>query len=231
MDGITGMTARVSVVIPSKNEETRIAASVRSAQAAGAAEVVVADGESSDGTLHVAQEMGARVLVIGGHRAQRMNEGFAAATGDAVCFLHADTTLPPDACQAISSRIDAGAEFGGFLLAFAERDPRLAVAALMINMRTRITRAPWGDQAHFFSRDRFVRGGGYAEIPIMEDYEMALRMRKATRPVILPLRVTTSGRRFLQLGLLKTAVINWRIVIAWHRGASPDQLRRLYGAR
>jgi hypothetical protein len=95
----------------------------------------------------------------------------------------------------------------------------------MINLRTRWTKAPWGDQAQFLRRADFLRDGGFREIPIMEDYELAARMK---RRVLLPLTVTTSARRFLQKGVLRTAVINWRIIVAWKMGADPARLADLY---
>ncbi|HXG57459.1 MAG TPA: glycosyl transferase, partial [Thermoanaerobaculia bacterium] len=121
-----------------------------------------------------------------------------------------------------------GARFGGFRLRFSEPHPKLRLAAALINLRTSITRCPWGDQAQFIRRDDFLAGGGFREIPIMEDYELAVRMKRAGRTAIVPLTVQTSGRRFLEKGLLRTAAINWRIIAAWRFGADPDELARLY---
>jgi hypothetical protein len=101
----------------------------------------------------------------------------------------------------------------------------------MINFRTSITRCPWGDQAQFVTRDRFDAAGGYPEIPIMEDYEFARRMKALGKVALLPGAVSTSGRRFLQRGVLATAATNWRIIISYHLGVSPEELRRLYGSR
>lgn len=225
------MSVQVSVVIPTQNEESRIEASIRSAFDAGAAEVVVADGGSTDTTIDRAQALGAAVITCEGVRSHQLNSGFDATSGEIVCFLHADTLLPEDACQAISHAVESGRKFGGFLLAFLEPDPRLTMAAFLINMRTRLTRAPWGDQAQFFLRGAFTEAGRFAGVSIMEDYDMALRMKKRTRPVILPQKVVTSGRRFLELGVMRTAFTNWRIVIAWHRGVPAERLRRMYGSR
>lgn len=225
------MTRRVSVVIPSLNEERRVEAAIRSAFSAGAFEVVVADGGSADSTIRVALSAGAKVVDTERMRARQMNAGFDATSGSIVCFLHADTILPQGACQAMIESVENGAEFGGFLVRFSEQDARLAFAAFMINARTRFTRTPWGDQAQFFRRDAFLAAGRYAGIPIMEDYDMARRMKRRARPAVLPLEVTTSGRRFLELGLVATAITNWRIVLAWHMGVAPAELRRLYGSR
>jgi hypothetical protein len=88
------------------------------------------------------------------------------------------------------------------------------VAELMINARSRLMANPWGDQAQFIGRDTLLAGGGFREIPIMEDYELAERMKRSGRTRILPLTVITSGRRFLRKGLWRTAALNWRII--WH---------------
>lgn len=221
------MSAPVSVIIPSLNEQAFIGASVDSAFAAGAAEVIVADGGSSDRTIEVAEARGARVVLGEKMRSRQMNRGAEAATRDALIFLHADTMLPASAARVVSDALSA-AMFGGFLLRFAEKSPRLRVAERAVNLRTRFTRCPWGDQAQFIRRDTFLSDGGFREIPILEDYELAVRMKRAGRNAVLPLHVTTSGRRFLQKGLLRTATINWRIITAWRMGADAEELAKLY---
>ena len=219
------MTARVTVIIPAIDEAGRIAAAVDSAFAAGAAEVIVADGGSEDGTVAVAEAHGARVVTGERMRSRQCNRAASLATGDCLLFLHADTQLPAGACHAVSDALAEGADFGGFRLRFAERSWRLRLAAALINLRTRWTRAPWGDQAQFLRREDFLRDGGFREIPIMEDYELAARMK---RRVLLPLTVTTSGRRFLRKGLWRTAATNWRIIVAWRMGADAEELARIY---
>lgn len=216
----------VTVVIPALNEAAHIAAAIDSAHAAGAAEVIVADCGSSDATRELALARGARVCEGERLRARAANRAAADAQGDALVFLHADTLLPAGACDAVERALAGGAEFGGFRLRFAESNRRLRVAEMMINLRTTLTRCPWGDQAQFIRRETFLRDGGFREIAIMEDYELAVRMK--SRCALLPLTVTTSGRRFLEKGLLRTAAINWRIVLAWRFGRDTDALARLY---
>ena len=208
----------VTVVIAALNAAETIAAAVDSASGA---EVIVVDGGSRDETRSIASAHGARVLASPPMRSRQFNTGARAATGDSLIFLHADTTLPSGAVGAVE-RFD----FGGFRLRFAERSWRLRIAAALINLRTRLTKCPWGDQAQFIRRSLFLDGGGFREIPLMEDYDLALRMRK--RSTILPLVVTTSGRRFLQKGIVGTAAINWYIVLRWRLGADAETLARIY---
>lgn len=218
----------VSVVIPTLNEESRIGASVASAFAAGASEVIVSDGGSSDATLDHARNAGARTITSERVRARQLDTGARAATGETLLFLHADTLLPAGACEAAEEALNRGALFGGFRISFVEKGLRLAWTAWAINARTRFTRSPWGDQAQFIRRDTFLRVGGYGTAPIMEDYDLARRMKRAGDIAILPLAVRTSGRRFLRKGLVRTSLINWLIVSAWHLGVSPERLARWY---
>jgi rSAM/selenodomain-associated transferase 2 len=217
----------VSVIIPTLNEEEWIAAAVESAFAAGAAEVIVADGGSDDHTTRHATAAGARVLLSDRMRAKQSNAGAQAASHDTLIFLHADTRLPPGAAAAVGEALQ-DADFGGFRISFIEPSRRLTFAAAMINLRTRLTRCPWGDQAQFIRRETFLEAGGFKEMPLMEDYELAVRMKRRGLTTILPMTVTTSGRRFLRKGVVRTAVHNWRTVIRYRRGADIDDLARSY---
>jgi rSAM/selenodomain-associated transferase 2 len=214
---------RVSVVIPALNEASTIGAAIDSA---AGAEVIVADGGSTDATIAIARGRGALVIEGERMRARQMNRGAEAASGEAVVFLHADTVLPAGFNDAIARALDEGAVFGGFRIAFLEAG--LEGVARAINVRTRFTRAPWGDQAQFVRRDTFLHLGGFREIPIMEDYELASRMKRNGRTVVLPLEVRTSGRRFLQKGRVQTAILNWTIIAAYHLGVAPERLARWY---
>jgi rSAM/selenodomain-associated transferase 2 len=217
----------VAVVIPALNEERWIGASIDAARASGIDEVIVADGGSSDRTIALAQARGAHVITGERLRARQLNRGAEAASSDAVVFVHADTLLPLGAARAISEAL-RGHVFGGFRLKFAEDDPRLRMAETMINLRTALTKSPWGDQAQFLLRKPFLANGGYREIPIMEDYELAVRMKRSGPTTIIPLHVITSGRRFLEKGVWKTAAINWRIIASYRLGAPPEDLAKLY---
>jgi rSAM/selenodomain-associated transferase 2 len=219
---------RLSVIIPALNEAENIAATIASAKQAGAMEIIVADGGSSDGTPGVAAAHGARVVTGETVRGRQLNAGAAAAGGDVLLFLHADTKLPPGASRMISAAVESGAAFGGFRVRFLEDHGRLHFAAAMINLRTRITRCPWGDQAQFVTRQAFEDAGRFREFPLMEDYELAVRMRRLRRTLLLPAFVRTSGRRFLQHGLVRTSLLNWTVIALYRLGVSPAHLARLY---
>lgn len=214
----------VSAIIPALNEGPQLGAAIDAARAAGVAEVIVADGGSTDDTVAVATSRDARVITGESLRAAQINRGIDAASHENVVVVHADTLLPAGAAAAIEQALGNGAAFGGFQVSFLEGGSRLACVAFMINARTRITRKPWGDQAQFGRRETLR----YPTFPIMEDYELARRMKRAGRVAILPLAVSTSGRRFLAKGVIRTSVINWMIIVAYHCGVSPERLARWY---
>ena len=215
----------VSVVIPTLNEQASIAATIDAARAAGAAEVIVADGGSSDATLAIASERGARAITGERLRALQINRGIETAVHETIVVVHADTLLPPGAAVAAEAALREGAIFGAFRVAFIEG---LSFVAFMINARTRLTRKPWGDQAQFARRETFLRMGGYPPFPIMEDYELARRMKRAGRIAFLPMTVRTSGRRFLGTGVIRPTMITWLIIVADHLGVAPERLARWY---
>lgn len=222
------MLQGVAVVIPALNEERTIRAAIESARRAGASEIVVADGGSIDATVAAAIDSGAKAVESEGARGTRLNTGAGATSAGILLFLHADTTLPDDAVDSIERAVAEGAIFGGFRLRFRESSPRLSVAATMINLRCWFTRCPWGDQAQWIRRQDFIATGGFLEDPIMEDYEMAIRMKGRGKVLVLPAKVTTSGRRFLSKGVFLTALINWKVIVMWRLGVSPEKLAAIY---
>lgn len=225
------MNDRIAVVIPTLNEESSLERAIASARDTDPDEIVVSDGGSRDRTLEIAGSCGVRVISSERMRARQMNGAARSTSAGILLFLHADTVLPPEAGRRIREAVASGFAFGGFRIRFTEDESRLRVAAAMINFRTSMTRCPWGDQAQFVTRERFDLAGGFPEMPIMEDYEFARRMKALGGVTVLRETVSTSGRRFLARGVLATAAMNWRIILSYHLGASPEDLRRLYGSR
>jgi hypothetical protein len=103
----------------------------------------------------------------------------------------------------------------------------------MANLRSRLLHLPYGDQALFTTKKEFFAVGGFPEIEIMEDFVFLQKMKKNGRILILPECVQTSARRWQNMGILQTTVINQLIVIGYRIGVSPSLLagwyRRLRG--
>ena len=121
-----------------------------------------------------------------------------------------------------------GASGGGFFLRFDVDRPLQRLGGRLINLRTRLTRLPLGDQAQFATRETFDRLGGFADWPILEDLDFALKLRRTQRLALIEAPVTTGARRFLEQGTVRTVATNWLIWLLFFLGVSPHRLARLY---
>jgi rSAM/selenodomain-associated transferase 2 len=219
-------SAAIAVIIPALSEEHALARLLPSL--GEAAEVVVSDGGSRDGTVALARRLGARVVEGAPGRGAQLNRGAAASVAPILLFLHADTSLPAGALEAIAAAVDAGAEGGGFRVRFASARPVFALGSAVVNLRTRLTGWPLGDQAQFVTREAFEAIGGYAELALLEDLDFIRRLARRGRTRLLPLAVETSARRFEAQGTLSTILRNWLIFALYFARVSPARLARLY---
>ena len=219
----------ISIIIPTLNEAESIATTMKSAQAATGIEIIVADGKSSDGTGEMAKELGARVLTITGGRARQVNAGAMAASSDVLLFLHGDTRLPDGYDQHVLNLLTMpGTAAGAFALGIDGPEIGLRIIEKLANFRSRFFQMPYGDQAIFLKASLFRSIGGLPDIPIMEDFVFMRRVKKEGRVVIAPVAVTTSSRRWKELGILKTTLINQVVLLAYFLGSDHKRLARWY---
>jgi len=218
---------KLSVVVPTLNEERCLARALASIPPG--AEIVVADGQSEDRTREIAAQQGARVVEGALGRGAQMNLGAKMAGGDTLLFLHADCELGPGANEAIREALDDKDIVGGsFTLRVEPTSLGLGLVSLGSNLRARFLGFPYGDQALFVRRSEFERIGGYRDIPIMEDVDLAKRLRARGRMVVLEVPVTTTPRHWERLGPFATTLANWIAVTAFFLGVSPHRLAPVY---
>jgi rSAM/selenodomain-associated transferase 2 len=219
-------TQRLSVVVVALNEAAGIARCLEALAPLRARghEVIVVDGGSSDGTPQLAAPLADRVLAAPRGRAAQMNAGAAAARGEALLFLHADTLLPAGADAAVLAAL-AHRAWGRFDVRLDSPRAALAVVSFFMNWRSRLTGIATGDQAIFVRRADFP---GFADIALMEDVAFSRAMKRGSPPACLRLRVSTSARRWERDGMLRTVLLMWRLRLAYWRGADPRELARRY---
>jgi len=121
-----------------------------------------------------------------------------------------------------------GVSAGAFTLGIDSRDRGLRFIERVANWRARFFKMPYGDQALFVSRQLFIEIGGFADYPIMEDFELVRRLKKMGGIVILPESVKTSPRRWQNIGIFKTWLLNQIIVAAYFIGIPPQRLAFWY---
>ncbi len=217
--------SRVSVIIPTLDEAAVIRVAVESAANGGAHEAIVVDGGSQDNTCELAEKSGARVMHSKPGRALQMNAGAAAASGEVLLFLHADTVLPRSAAELVrSALIRPGIVAGafGFAVPKTARHDRLITA--VGRTRARVTRRPFGDQGLFLPASVFRELGGFPALPTMEDYEMVDRLRRIGDIEILDEVAVSSARTWEHLGLVRATLPNLAVVVGYRLGVAPERL-------
>lgn len=221
---------RISVIIPTLNEEDHLLQAIGKARAEFNVEVIVADGGSQDRTLEAS--VGAHVIECRQGRAAQQNAGAKAATGDILLFLHADTTLPDRWDWIVREALaDPSVALGAFSFKIREQMRGLKFIEATANKRSRKGNMPYGDQGLFLRRATFEKVGGFPDFPIMEDYALVRALRSLGNVVTVPEAAITSGRRWQQHGVLKVTLINKLMIMGYHLGISPEKLARMYRAK
>ena len=122
----------------------------------------------------------------------------------------------------------SGALSGAFRLAFEGGGLPMRWVAFWANIRTAVTRVPYGDQAPFVRAAVYEALGGHRPWPLLEDVDLGRRLRRAGPVALLPASVRTSPRRYLERGVARTVFLNWKTLLRYHLGADPGQLAREY---
>ena len=227
----------IAVVIAARNEAPRLPLLLADLAAAPqlVGEIVVVDGASDDATARVAALAGAAVQASPPGRGRQLAQGVASSHCPWLLLLHADARLALGWDRAVKAALDQADQpveaAWYFDLAIAAAHPALRLVELAVALRSRWRQLPYGDQGLLVPRRLLARAGGVAPIPLMEDLELMLRLRRFSRLRPLGARLQVDGRRWQALGVWQTALANARLRRAWRRGIPPEALAsRYYGS-
>ncbi len=223
----------LSVVIAARNEAPRLPLLLADL-AAGAelvGEILVVDGASSDATARVAALAGAQVLACPPGRGRQLALGVAASSGGWLLLLHADARLGSGWQRALRRALGGGEQAWFFQLAIDGPGLTLRLVEWGVALRSRCRQLPYGDQGLLLPRALLERAGGVRPLPLMEDLELVLRLRRLSRLRGLDACLRVDGRRWRALGVWQTALTNARLRRAWRRGMAPEQLAERYYGR
>lgn len=221
----------VSIIIPAYNEEKNIGkliAYLKEIITQDKTEFIVVDGGSKDQTAAEAERAGARVLKsLNKGRACQMNFGAEYAKGDVLYFLHSDTYPPKTFIDDISRELNTGTECGCFRLHFDNDHKALSFYSCFTRFNLDVFR--FGDQSLFVKKKLFQKIGGFDEnLIVMEDQEIVSRLKDHAQFSVIQKPVTTSARKYEQIGIFKLQAIFTIIVCLFYLKISQETIAHFY---
>jgi len=219
---------RISIIIPTLNEEAILAETLRAVRAEQPFEIIVVDGGSTDGTRAAAGEADLFLAAERG-RARQMNLAARQARGEVLLFLHADCTLAPGALRAVERCLRLRS-VSACCFEQCVCDGRWLYRCInwSASARVRLTGLVYGDQGLCLRRQVFETLGGFPEVPLLEDLLISRKLRKLGRIIVVPKRILVSPRRWHRTGIVGQTVRNWGLTALAAAGVSPERLARLY---
>ncbi len=234
MNGSPVPDATLSVIVPTLNAARTLGTTLDALtpQRPGLIkEVVIVDGGSDDETIVIAQEHGCRVVRASKGRGTQLRHGAAAATGEWLLFLHADTRMTADWAKAVSdfvARPGAGQLAAVFQFRLDDDRTRARALEMVVSFRTRWLALPYGDQALVLSRQLYDQIGGFSDIPLMEDVDIIRRIGRR-RLTILPAYAVTSAERYRRDGYMTRSLRNLTCLTLYFLGVPPARIAKFYG--
>jgi rSAM/selenodomain-associated transferase 2 len=219
----------VSIIVPVFNEAPlirRFLAHLR--ERASGAEVIVADGGSSDGTPDLAAGLCNQIVVSERNRAAQMNLGARAATGDVLWFVHVDVEVPHECLAEIARVLDESTAAGGYFRIRLPPHPVYRLTDSFAHYAGMLLRMRCGDHGIFCQRTAFVDVGGFPEVPLMEDVEFFRRLRRSGRVVCSEKQIVVSPRRYEAIGRARLTFAYGFIAILYLFGVPLSTLARIY---
>lgn len=222
---------KLSIIIPVLNEKQFLARNREAFTSLlkSGHEILIVDGGSQDNSIQAAHELGCKAFATKASRGHQLHYGAERSRHELLLFLHADTLLPLHATEVIVQTLSKPDRlWGRFNVRFSSSKLVFRVIAWLMNKRSCLTGIVTGDHAMFIRRECYFNCGGYSDIPIMEDVEFCLRLKRIASPVCLSDEVITSSRKWEQKGVFSTILTMWKLRLMFFFGISPEKLAKLY---
>lgn len=218
----------ISVIIPTYNEEKVIGQLLTFLISVPSIEIIVSDGGSWDSTRKICEGFAVRFISGSLGRGIQQNAGARVASGDILCFLHADSILEHKVFSEIQRTVEQEVKWGCCTLAFDDDRLFFKYLAWISTLRAKVMSVCFGDQGIFCSREIFWSIGGFPQYPLMEDLDLSKRLRKISRAKVISGKIVTSSRRFAQSGPWRTLLKMQFLQYLFHFGVCPNKLANYY---
>jgi len=241
----------VSVVIPALNEEVslpKLLNFIIQECSPQPYEIIVSDSGSTDNTIKIVSTSYPSVIIVRDRatkpsRASTLNNGLAAARGEYVIFIHADTYPPADFVRHVRTTLSDG---------------RISLSAFrtIVTDGTRVQRwitfhhyiktwyaaclshpilfifyglkSLFGDQCLFARRTQLLQVEGFDVVPVMEESSLCKKLVRLGPQRLLHATCTTSDRRIKLYGQLRVTLLHLFIGFGAELGVPLSWLRLLY---
>lgn len=226
----TRLDRKISIIIPVYNEAKVIGGLLDNLELfRDRAEIIFVDGSSTDNSPEIISRRYDLYYSPRKGRASQMNYGASLAKGEVFLFLHADSILEENALLEINRTMDMGHKVGCFKIRFRSRSFLMKICGLMSNLRVIFRNIAFGDQGIFIDRDYFYQLGGFKEMPLMEDYQLSIDIKKDGKKIRSSNSIIESSeRRFVENGRLRTMARMQRLQYMYRRGRSVEEIANLY---
>jgi len=219
------MRAPISIVIPTLNSQNTVRKTLASLfegiEAGIVRELIVVDGGSTDETREIVEECGGKFISSAASRGYQLKKGVNLAKGDFIFALHSDSVLEPGWSEIVKKYFNKDAGYY-CKLSFDIIHPLASMTSTWANARSLIFNLPYGDQGLLIPRKLLMENGSYSPIPIMEDVELALRLKG--KLFCMPVVITTSSRKYRKNGWLRQGSKNIVRLLRFLLGADPNNL-------
>jgi len=227
----------ITVVIPTLNAGASLnpafAALVLASVEGLVSAVIVVDGGSTDHTLAIADDAGARIIKTQKGRGVQLAAGGRDVKTKWILFLHADTVLTPQWQVEVRGFIAAanqpGAKKQAAAFRFAIDEPGMAARIMekIVAMRCLVFALPYGDQGLLISTDFYRQIGGFNPMPLMEDVDIIRRIGRKHLG-LLQTPVLTSFTRYRKDGFFRRIFRNLTCLTLYFFGVAPATILQRY---
>ncbi len=215
--------SKISIIIPTINEANNLPlllSDLSSIQKKG--EIIIVDCGSEDKTIDIANIYGAKVIISKErNRGLQLNIGAENSKGEWLIFLHADTRLTHDWFKKINSFLKGNKNII-YYFEFKINHKKIIyrVLEILVNIRSKIFKQPYGDQGLIIHRTIYFKNNGFRNIPLMEDVDFLMRLNQKKDLKQLNFPIFISSRKWERTNIFLQAIKNWHFRRRWLKGES-----------